>query len=85
METVDIDEAKTNFSRLVERVSKGESVVVAKAGKPMVKLVPLDEAEGRTDVPAARRLGFMNGEIKVPDDFDTMGADEIIAMFEGRS
>lgn len=85
MEMVNIREAETNLSRLIERVAKGESVVIAKAGKPLVKLVPLDEAEVRADVSAARRLGFMNGEIKVPDDFDTMGADEIIAMFEGRS
>lgn len=81
MKTVNIHEAKTNLSRLVERVSKGESVVIAKAGKPMVKLVPLDEVERRP----GRRIGFMDGEISVPDDFDTMGADAIIAMFEGRS
>jgi prevent-host-death family protein len=81
MKTVNIHEAKTNLSRLVERVSKGESVVIAKAGKPMVKLVPLDEGECRV----TKRIGFMDGEIKVPDDFDTMGADVIIEMFEGRS
>ncbi|WP_332691485.1 type II toxin-antitoxin system Phd/YefM family antitoxin [Bosea sp. (in: a-proteobacteria)] len=81
MKTVNIHEAKTNLSRLVERVSKGESVVIAKAGKPMVKLVPLDEAERRV----AKRIGFMDGEIQVPDDFDTMGADVILDMFEGRS
>ncbi|RXT55864.1 prevent-host-death protein [Bosea sp. Tri-44] len=81
MKTVNIHEAKTNLSRLVEQVSKGESVVIAKAGKPMVKLVPLDEAERRV----AKRIGFMDGEIQVPDDFDTMGADVIIDMFEGRS
>jgi prevent-host-death family protein len=81
MKTVNIHEAKTNLSRLVERVSKGESVVIAKAGKPMVKLVPLDEGEHRV----TKRIGFMDGEIKVPDDFDTMGADVILEMFEGRS
>lgn len=81
MKTVNIHEAKTNLSRLVERVSKGESVVIAKAGKPMVKLVPLDEDEHRV----TKRIGFMDGEIKVPDDFDTMGADVILEMFEGRS
>lgn len=85
MEMVTIHEAETNLSRLVERVAKGESVVIAEAGKPLAKLVPLDEAKVGVDVPAARRLGFMNGEIKVPDDFDTMGADEILAMFEGRA
>jgi prevent-host-death family protein len=81
METVNIHEAKTHLSRLVERVSKGESVVIAKAGKPMVKLVPLDDGETRP----VRRIGFMDGEIQVPDDFDTMGADVILDMFEGRS
>ncbi|WNJ89677.1 type II toxin-antitoxin system Phd/YefM family antitoxin [Bosea sp. 685] len=81
METVNIHEAKTHLSRLVERVSKGESVVIAKAGKPMVKLVPLDDGESRP----LRRIGFMDGEIQVPDDFDTMGADVILDMFEGRS
>lgn len=81
MKTVNIHEAKTNLSRLVERVSKGESVVIAKAGKPMVKLVPLDEGKHRV----TNRIGFMDGEIKVPDDFDTMGADVILEMFEGRS
>lgn len=81
MKTVNIHEAKTTLSRLVERVSKGESVIIAKAGKPMVKLVPLDEAEARP----GRRIGFMDGELSVPDDFDTMGADAIIELFEGRS
>lgn len=81
MKTVNIHEAKTHLSRLVHQVSNGESVVIAKAGKPMAKLVPLGDAEQRP----MRRIGFMDGEIKVPDDFDTMGAEEIIAMFEGRS
>ncbi|HEV7323591.1 MAG TPA: type II toxin-antitoxin system prevent-host-death family antitoxin [Bosea sp. (in: a-proteobacteria)] len=81
MKTVNIHEAKTNLSRLVERVSKGESVVIAKAGKPMVKLVPLDEGELRL----VRRIGFMDGEISVPDDFDRMGAEEIVGLFESRS
>ncbi|KUL93203.1 prevent-host-death protein [Bosea sp. WAO] len=81
MKTVNIHEAKTNLSRLVERAAQGESIVIARAGKPLVKLVPLDEGER----PAPRRLGFMAGEISVPDDFDSMGADGIVEMFEGRS
>lgn len=80
METVNIHDAKTNLSRLVDRVSKGESVIIAKAGKPMVKLVPLDEAERRP----GRRIGFMTGEFTTPDDFDRMGEDEIAEMFYGR-
>lgn len=80
MKTVNIHEAKTNLSRLVERVSKGESVVIAKAGKPMVKLVPLDEGERRV----TKRIGFMDGEFTTPDDFDRMGEDEIAELFYGR-
>lgn len=79
MRTVNIHEAKTHLSRLVEQAAEGESFIIAKAGKPMVKVVALEPAEQ----PAKRRLGFMKGEIKIPDDFDTMYADEIRAMFEG--
>ena len=78
MRTVNIHEAKTQLSRLVEAAARGESFVIAKAGRPMVKVVPLD-------VPAAdarRRLGFLAGQAEVPDDFDRMGADEIAALFE---
>jgi prevent-host-death family protein len=79
MVPVNIHEAKTHLSRLVERAAKGESFIIAKAGKPMVKVVPLDEA------PKARpqRLGFMEGAFEVPDDFDTMGAADIEDMFHG--
>jgi prevent-host-death family protein len=80
METVNIHEAKTHLSRLMEKVSKGESFIIAKAGKPIGKLVPLDDAEK----PKKRRIGFMEGEIVVPDDFDTMMADEIEEMFYGK-
>ncbi|MBP1859278.1 type II toxin-antitoxin system Phd/YefM family antitoxin [Rhizobium herbae] len=79
METVNIHEAKTHLSRLMEKVSKGESFIIAKAGKPIGKLVPLEEA----DTPKKRRIGFMKGEIIIPDDFDTMMADEIEEMFYG--
>jgi len=79
METVNIHEAKTHLSRLMEKVSKGESFIIAKAGKPIGKLVPLDEAEK----PKKRRIGFMDGQFTVPDDFDTTMADEIEEMFYG--
>ncbi len=78
MRTVNIHEAKTHLSRLVERAAKGEAFIIAKAGKPLVKVVPLD-------APAAgevKRLGFMP-DIQVPDDFDTMFQDEIERMFYG--
>jgi prevent-host-death family protein len=77
MKTVNIHEAKTHLSRLVDEAAKGEPFVIARAGKPLVKVVPLD-------APAVpRRFGFMDGEIKIPDDFDRMCEDEIVAMFEG--
>jgi prevent-host-death family protein len=79
MRTVNIHEAKTHLSRLVERAAKGEPFVIAKAGKPLVKVVPLDAPAVR----APKRLGFMAGQIAVPDDFDTMFAEEIEKMFCG--
>lgn len=80
MTTVNIHEAKTHFSRLVERAANGETVIIAKAGKPMAKIVPLES----TKVDTSRRLGFLKGQFKVPDDFDTMMADEIAEMFNGK-
>ena len=80
MRTVNIHEAKTHLSRLVELAAAGEPFVIAKSGKPMVQVVPLD-----TRKPARpRRLGFMAGQIKVPDDFDTLGQAEIEALFGTR-
>ena len=77
MRTVNIHQAKTHLSRLVERAARGESFVIAKAGKPLVKVTPLD-------APAqARRLGFMAGQIAVPDDFDRLGSKEIARLFGG--
>jgi prevent-host-death family protein len=80
MRKVNIHEAKTHLSRLVEEAAKGESFVIAKAGKPMVKVVPLDAPAKRK----VRRLGFLEGQFKLPDDFDRMAEDEILALFEGR-
>ena len=75
MVTVNIHEAKTHLSRLVDRAAKGEPFVIAKAGKPLVKVSALD-------APAVpQRLGFLSGEIAIPDDFDRMGESEIEAMF----
>jgi prevent-host-death family protein len=79
MLTVNIHEAKTHLSRLVERAAKGEPFVIAKAGKPLVKVTALDTPTA-TQV---RRLGFMAGEIAVPDDFDRMGSVEIEELFGG--
>ena len=79
MLTVNIQDAKTHLSRLVDQAAQGEVFIIAKAGKPMVKVVPL--AAG--DNAAAARLGFMAGEICVPDDFDRMGEQQIGRLFEG--
>ncbi len=72
-------QAKTHLSRLVDRAAKGESFIIAKAGKAMVKVVPIGAPEKRQK----RRIGFMKGRMSIPDDFDTMGAEEIARMFEG--
>lgn len=76
MTTVNIHEAKTHLSRLVARVARGESFVIAKAGKPLARVIPIDAKESPKD-----RLGFMKGEFKVPKDFDDMGRDEIGSLF----
>ena len=79
MKTVNIHEAKTQLSKLVEQASKGESFVIAKAGKPIVKVTALSTPIGV----GVRRLGFIAGQILVPDDFDRMGKEEIERIFGG--
>ncbi len=79
MRTIDIHAAKIHLSRLVEEASRGEAFVIAKAGKAMVKVVPLEASEKG----AGPRLGFMKGEIVVPDDFDQMGSEDIARLFHG--
>ena len=81
MQTYNIHDAKTQLSKLVEMAAKGESFVIAKAGKPMVKVVALDAPESSQ----MKRFGFMAGQIQVPNDFNTMGADEIQGLFEGEA
>jgi antitoxin (DNA-binding transcriptional repressor) of toxin-antitoxin stability system len=77
MRTVNVHEAKTLLSRLVEQAAAGEPFVIAKAGRPLVKVE-------RVDAPAAvQRIGFMEGEGTVPDDFDTMDQEEIERLFYG--
>jgi len=80
MKTVNIHEAKTHLSRLVEEAARGEPFIIAKAGRPIAKVVPLDAvAEDR----GKRRLGFMEGEMTIPDDFNAFGREEIEKMFYG--
>lgn len=81
MRTYNIHDAKTQLSRLVEQAARGEPFVIAKAGKPMVKVTAIEAPE-----PAhARRFGFMAGQFAVPRDFDTMGAAAIESLFEGEA
>lgn len=80
MVTVNIHEAKTQLSKLVDQAVEGESFVIAKAGKPMVKVMALDAPE----TSQRKRFGFMAGQIKVPEDFNTMGAEEIQKLFESK-
>ncbi len=79
MLTVNIHEAKTHLSRLIERVASGEPFIIAKAGRPLVKVVPIDAP----DRGAERRLGFLAGQAELPDDFDRMGGEAIAGLFEG--
>lgn len=79
MKTVNIHEAKTHLSKLVEEASRGEPFVIAKAGKPIVKVTALGVPTGSQ----VRRLGFMAGQISVPEDFDQMGREEIERIFAG--
>lgn len=78
MQIINIHAAKTHFSRLVEQAAAGEEIVIAKAGKPLARLMPLA-------MPAAvpRRLGILAGKYEVPDDIDSMFGEAIEAMFHG--
>ena len=76
MKPVNVHDAKTHFSKLLEQVAAGETVVIAKAGSPVAQLAPLD-----APVRSAQRIGFLAGRITVPDDFNTMGDDEIADSF----
>jgi prevent-host-death family protein len=77
MQTVNIHNAKTHLSRLVDQAAKGEPFIIAKAGKPLVKVVPIDQPTSTQ----MRQVGFMGGQFSVPDDFDRMGGEEIEQLF----
>ena len=79
MRTFNMHEAKTHLSRLVEAAANGEPFIIARAGKPVVKVVAVEAPSAG----AARRIGFMAGKFSVPKDFDRMGSEEIEAVFEG--
>ena len=79
MRTVDVDAAKTQFSHLLDAVAAGEEVVIARAGEPMAKLVPVVAPR-----PGKRQLGRMRGRLEVPADFDAPLPDDLLDAFEGR-
>jgi prevent-host-death family protein len=81
MDVINIHAAKTHLSKLVEKAARGESFIIAKAGKPMVRVVALNAPEAG----ATRRLGFLAGAFTVPDDFDRMAAEEIERQFSGEA
>jgi prevent-host-death family protein len=77
-EIINIHEAKTHLSRIVDEVAAGSEVIIAKSGKPMARLIPL------AGVRRAKKLGLLKGKIKVPDDFNAAMTPDELADFEGR-
>lgn len=78
MSTVNIHKAKTHFSRLIEDVKEGNEVVIAKAGEPVAKLVPINPKK------PVRKPGFLKGRINIADDFDATLPADVLNAFEGR-
>lgn len=79
MAVVNIHEAKTHLSRLVDEVSAGKELVIAKAGKPLARLVPIKPPK------PVRKPGFLKGKIRISSDFDEPLPDEVLDAFEGRT
>jgi len=77
MQQYNIHAAKTHLSELVEKAAVGEAFIIAKAGKPMVKVIPCFSGTA-----PRKRIGFLKGQILVPADFDEMGQNEIAGIFE---
>ena len=80
MTTVNIHKAKTHLSRLVDEAANGKPFIIAKAGKPMVKVIALDSPTGKKK----KRFGYLRGQFSVPDDFNEMGREKIERMFGGK-
>ena len=79
MQTISIHKAKTHLSRLIDQAAKGEPFIITKAGVPMVQVCAIDtQTKGAT-----RRVGFLAGVMRVPDDFDSMGKTAIEGLFLG--
>ena len=79
MTTVNVHEAKTHLSRLLDRVAGGEEILIAKSGKPVARLVPI-AVERKIRTP-----GTYQGKISIGDDFDAPLPDDLLESFEGRS
>jgi prevent-host-death family protein len=77
MTTINIHAAKTHLSRLVDQAASGEEIVIARAGKPVARLVPLAPAR------QPRVLGIFDGQYAIPDDFDAPLPDDLLGLFEG--
>jgi len=75
---INIHEAKTHLSRIVDEVAAGAEVIIAKAGKPMARLTAV------TEKPRRKKLGLLKGKLKVPDDFNEPLEESVITAFEGR-
>jgi prevent-host-death family protein len=80
MQTVNIHAAKTQLSRLVDQAAAGEEIVIARAGKPVARLVPLAPAPTSRN----RVLGILKGKLQAPADFDAPLPDDVLDAFEGR-
>ena len=78
MQIFNIHDAKTNFSKLIDAVGQGEEIVIAKAGKPAARLVPIQSALRK------RKPGALKGKMHVAEDFDAPLPDTLLAAFEGR-
>lgn len=78
MHSVNMHEAKTHFSKLVESVMAGEEIIIAKAGKPAARLVPIDSGKRRGIL-----FGLMKGEIEIAPDFDAPLPEDLQRAFEG--
>jgi prevent-host-death family protein len=79
MKEFNLDESEIKFSELVELTANGESFIITKSGKPIATLTPYTSSSDQ-----AGRIGFLRGKIEVPDDFDSMGQEEIDRMFGGK-
>jgi antitoxin (DNA-binding transcriptional repressor) of toxin-antitoxin stability system len=78
MTTVNLEYVQAHLAELVDKAAQGEPFIIERGGKPLVKVTGCESAPQT----AVKRTGFMRGQIQVPDDFHTMGSDEIVRLFE---